>query len=107
MKSIRFDFDRLTEVFRRVHSEKEKAVVDDRWQTEVMRRIRNLDPVEHRTNFLTVFEEFIWRLAPVACVLIITVAIMLMLTDFTSESEIFNLFINNSDEISLGEILQL
>ena len=107
MKSINFEFDRLMEVFRSVHLEKKKAAVHDRWQLEVMRRIRNLDPVGYRTPFLTVFEEFIWRLAPAACVLIITLAVMLMLTDFTAENEIFSLFINNSDEISLGEILQL
>ena len=107
MKSIRNEFDRLIEVFRRVHSEKEEAAVNDRWQFEVMRRIRNLEPAEHRANFLVMFEEFIWRMSPVACVLLIALAIILMLTDFTSDNEIFSLFLNNSDEISLGEILQL
>ncbi len=107
MKSIRYEFDRLIEVFRGVHSEKKEAAVNDRWQLEVMRRIRNLEPAEHRVNFLTMFEEFIWRLSPVACVLLIALAIILMLTDFTSDNEIFSLFLNNSDEISIGEILQL
>ena len=107
MKSIRYEFDRLIDVFRRVHSEKNAAVVDDRWQLEVMRRIRNIEPAEHRANFLAMFEEFIWRLSPVACVLLIALAIILMQTDFTSDNEIFNLFINNADELSLGEILQL
>jgi len=107
MKSIRYEFDRLIGVFRRVHSEKKEAAVDDRWQLEVMRRIRNLEPAEHRVNFLAMFEEFIWRLSPVACVLLIALAIILMLTDFTSDNEIFSLFLNNSDEISIGEILQL
>ena len=107
MKSIRYEFDRLIDVFRRVHSEKNAAVVDDRWQLEVMRRIRNIEPAELRANFLAMFEEFIWRLSPVACVLLIALAIILMQTDFTSDNEIFSLFLNNSDEISLGEILQL
>ena len=107
MKSIRNEFDRLIQVFRRVHSEKEKAAVKDGWQREVMRRIRNLDPLEHRVRFLEMFEDFIWRLSPAACVLLIALAVMLMLTDFTSDQEIFSLFLNNSDEISLGEILQL
>ena len=107
MKSIRYEFDRLIDVFRRVHSEKNAAVVDDRWQLEVMRRIRNIEPAELRANFLVMFEEFIWRLSPVACVLLIALAIILMQTDFTSDNEIFSLFLNNSDEISLGEILQL
>ena len=107
MKSIRTEFDRLIGVFRRVHSEKKAAVVDDRWQLEVMRRIRNLEPAEHRANSLAMFEEFIWRLSPVACVLLIALAIILVLTDFTSDNEIFSLFLNNSDEISIGDILQL
>ena len=46
MKSIRTEFDRLIEVFRGVHSEKGDAAVDDRWQHEVMRRIRNLEPAD-------------------------------------------------------------
>ena len=107
MKSIQSELDRLIQAFRQVHSGRQDAVVDDRWQLEVMRRIRNLDSVEHRAPFLVMFEEFIWRLSPVACVLLIAMAIMLMLTDFTPENEIFSLFINNSDDISLGEILQL
>ena len=107
MKSIRYEFDRLIEVFRRVHSEKEEAAVNDRWQQEVMRQIRNLKPVEHPLTFLEMFEEFVWRLSPIACVLLIALAIILMLTEFTSDNEIFSLFINNSNEITIGEVLQL
>ena len=107
MKSHRYEFDRLIEVFRRVHSERRNAGVKDGWQRQVMRHIRNLDPAEYRSNFLTLFEEFIWRLSPVACVLLIAMAIILMQTDFTPDNEIFSLFLNNSDEITLGDILQL
>ena len=107
MKTIRNEFDRLIEVFRRIHSETKDGAVNDRWQREVMRRIRNLDPVVHRASFLEMFEEFIWRLSPVASIGIITLAVLLMLTDFTSDYEIFSFFLNNADEISLGEILPL
>ena len=107
MKSVKYKIDRLIEVFRRVHSEKAKLAVNDGWQREVMRRIRNLSPAEYRVDFLSLFEEFIWRLSPVACVLLIALAIILMLTDFSSDNEIFSFFLNNFGEITLGDILQL
>ena len=107
MKFYRYEIDRLIKVFRRVHSERLNTDVKDGWQRQVMRHIRNLDPAEYRSNFLTLFEEFIWRLSPVACVLLIALAIILMMTDFNSDNEIFSLFLNNFDEITLGDILQL
>ena len=107
MKSVRYEIDRLIAVFRRVHSERINVDVKDGWQRQVMRHIRNLDPAEYRVNFLALFEQYIWRLSSVACALLIAMAIILMLTDFTLDNEIFSLFLNNFDEITLGDILQL
>jgi len=79
--------------------------VSGQFEAQVMRRIRALGPIHSRPDYLSLFEQFVWRLAPVTAVLIIILAAWAMQFDFASEFEITNIFMD--DPIGFNLIKQL
>jgi hypothetical protein len=102
MKSMKKeDHFRIRKVLAAAYREKEKAVVGDLWQTRVMGHIRSLGPLYPATSYLEFFERFVWRLAPVACALILILAAIFMQMDFISEYEMAKIFFDDPADISL------
>jgi len=86
--------------------EKEKAAVNERWENGVMRRVRSLGPLNAKTNYLELFEGLVWKLAPVACLLILALTVILTKLDFVSEYEIAKAFMEDPLDFSLFQFLQ-
>jgi len=97
----------LREILRRVHQEKEKVEIGDQWQQAVMDRIRSLGPIETKTSFLLMFEQLVWRCAPVTCLLIIGLTLLLSFVSFTPEDEAVQLLINGTEEPTLVQLFEL
>ena len=74
----------LREILRRAYEEKEKVEVGDRWQEDVMHRIRDLSEMEVSPSSLVLFEQLVWRLVPVTCLLILGLTVLLSYFDFIS-----------------------
>ena len=89
---------RLKKALISAYSEKKKVEVGDHWQTETMRRIRQIGPLESRTPYLLNFEQLIWRFAPVACALILVFCICLLKLDFAQEYEMSKLLLDDPVE---------
>lgn len=85
---------------------KEKAEVNGLWQIRVMSRVRSLGPLNVKTNYLEFFEGFVWKLVPVACLLILVLAIILAKLDFVSDYEIAKAFMEDPLDFSLFQFLQ-
>ena len=85
---------------------KEKAAVNEHWQIRVMSRVRSLSPLNAKTNYLELFERFVWKFAPVACLLTLVLAIILTKLDFVSDYEIAKAFMEDPLDFSLFQFLQ-
>jgi len=97
----------LREILRRAYQERENVEVGDQWQEEVMHRLRGLGEIEARPSSLVMFEQLVWRLAPVTCLLILGLTLLLSSFNFISNDDLMQLLINNTDEITLNQFFGL
>jgi len=97
----------LREILRRAYHERENVEVGDQWQEEVMRRIRELDEIEARPSSLVMFEQLVWRLAPLTCLLILGLTLLLSSFDFISGYDVIQLLMNSTEEITLNQFFGL
>jgi hypothetical protein len=104
MKHLHRKYGILIKILREVYFEKEHEAVGEHWQVNAMRRIRGLGPLEIRTNFSMLFEQFLWRLTPVTCFLILISTVLLFILDFTPEYDVFASLIYDTEKITLIQL---
>jgi hypothetical protein len=90
-----FEEEKLKEAFIKAYRPKDDLGAPESWAEEVMNHIRRLGPLGPKPRFLMQFEQLLWHFAPVACVLIVALAIYMMRVDFVPEHEIAELFLND------------
>lgn len=97
MESInKKDLARVLKALSSAYFRREKAEVADTWlEAGVMGHIRSLDPFYLRTSYFEFFQQFLWRLSPVACVLAVTLAVLILRMDFFSDYELAKIFISD------------
>jgi len=97
MKSIkRKDLARVLKALASAYFRREKAEVGDTWwEARVMGHIRNLQPFYLRTSYFELYQQFLWRLAPVACVLAVALAVVIVRMDFFSDYELAKIFVSD------------
>jgi hypothetical protein len=100
VKSLKKDYTKLKELLMRAYHEKEKPEVDELWQMRVMSHIRSLGPVSSRRRYFMLFEQSVWRLAPVTCLLILVLAVFLTKLDFIPDYELVKLFMDDPVEFT-------
>jgi len=104
VKPLQKKYEALKKIIREAYFEKEHAEVSEQWQVNAMQRIRNLGPVQSGPSFFMLFEQFVWRLTPATCLLIIVGAIIFLKLDFFPDYDMLTLFINNAEELSLAQL---
>lgn len=97
-------YSKLENVLKLAFREKGETKPSEQWQQNVMSHIQNLGPFHGHTNYFELFEKFVWRFAPIACVLIFMLTFCIMNLDFIPEYEIARLFEENPIEFSYIEI---
>jgi hypothetical protein len=107
MTAIKHQNEALRKILRRAYEEKEKVEVDNQWQKEVMRRIGELGEIEANPSYLVMFEQLVWRLAPVTCLLILGLTVLLSSVHFLSGYEAIQLLMNKTEEITLNQFFGL
>jgi hypothetical protein len=103
MKSHKNGHKKLKELLIRAYHEKEKSEVDELWQVRVMSHIRSLGPISSRERYFMLFEQSVWRLAPVTCLLILVLAAFLIKLDLIPDYEMTKLFIDDPLEFIFVE----
>ena len=104
MKSLQHKHEALKKILRKAYYEKENVEVSEQWRPNVMHRIRSLGPLKSKPNYLMPFEQFLWRLTPATCFLVLILVTVLLKFDFTPEYEVFTSFINDMEELSLVQL---
>lgn len=107
MQSLEYRLEVLKKILFQAYHEKEKLKLSDRWQADVMRRVRNSGPLTSPPAPLMQFGQFVWRLAPVTCLLIAVSAAVLLKFDFISDYRTLISFITDTEEISLVQLLPI
>jgi len=107
MNTIEHRLEKLTVMLRKAYREKENRPSGDQWQGEVMRRVRKLGPLLPRPDPLVAFGQFVWRLAPVTCLLIVVSTVLLLNFDFTPDYNALISAIPDAEEVSLVQLLPL
>jgi hypothetical protein len=99
-------FEKLLQALSIAYREKEKIEVGNQWQRDVMGRIRDIGPIQARSTYLFEFEQLVWRFAPVACAIIVVLAVGIIQFDFTAEYELANIFFDHSIELTALEFIE-
>ena len=93
------ELNNIISTFKTAHQEKEKIHVSDNWQRGVMNSIRSKN--NFRAGFFDLFQQFVWKLVPVTCVLALLLGICLTRIDILSDYELVKIFINDPSDLSV------
>jgi len=107
MKKLQQKYEALRRILREAYFEKEHGEVGEQWQVDAMSRIRDLEAIPCKPNFLAFFEHFVWRLTPATCALILIFAALLFKLDFTPEYEVFTSLIYDTEKVTLTQLFGL
>ncbi|MBT3312218.1 MAG: hypothetical protein HN737_05780 [Desulfobacterales bacterium] len=105
MKTFDGDNEKIEKVLVTAFREHEKSSVDgltDKvWQQNVMSSIRKIGLHKTEKEFTVLLGQFFWRLAPVACILIIIMTYFMYNFGFSVEYELSEAFLNQPAEYNL------
>jgi len=104
MKPLQRKYEALKKILREAYFEKEHAEVGEQWQVNAMRRIKGLGPIKFKPTYFMLFEQFVWRITPATCLLIIVGAIIFLKLGFFPDYDVLTLFINDTEELSLAQL---
>lgn len=96
--------EKLKSTLRQAYQGKEKIEVGDLCPDDLMQRIWELGTIPSTPRFLTMFEQLVWRLAPVSSLLILALTGVLLAIDLASGSDVFQLLLNGKEEFPLGQM---
>lgn len=90
------------------YNSREFCEVSGQWRMDTMRRIRQLGPVLPPTKYLASFEQFIWHLTPVACILILCMGTLIVHFGLIPDTQLVKFIINEKEEaLSLFSMMGL
>ena len=104
MKSPFSDVEAVLRALLQAYRGREAVEATDGWQAEVMRRVRNIGPLQPMPDRLMLFTQLVWRLAPAACLLVIVTGALLLKFDFASGSNLLTSFFSDTTEITLAQL---
>jgi hypothetical protein len=100
MKSINNEqFTRVMKALRTAYNQKERLDTGDMWQTRVMGHVLSLGVVSAKAGYFELFQQFVWRLTPVAFVLIGILSMALVKMSFFSDYEFTKALVSNSSDL--------
>ena len=96
----------LKGILRQAYQEKEKIEIVDAGPEEVMRRIRKVGAFQPAPSFLEMFGSFVWRLAPIVCLLILVLTAVSLAVDFAPRHDVFQVLMNGREELTLVPLFE-
>ena len=106
MNSARINNEKLKNILRHAYRKKEEIGAGDLSFEDLMRHIRQAGPIQMLPPFFEMFEPLVWKLPSVACLFILAFTALLLTLDFTSAHNLFEIFMNGKDEITLAQLFE-
>jgi len=97
------NYKKLEQALVGAYHQKESAEPDDFWEMRVMSHIRSLGPLNSEPGYFIIFDQFVWRFAAAACVLVLILSLYAFQTGIQPEYELANLFMDDSAELTFVE----
>ncbi len=72
--------------------------VDGAWRRKAMLRIREIGPLYSKVSSLGLFEQFIWQLTPVTCLIIAVMGTLIANYGWIPETHLVELILDESRE---------
>lgn len=95
----RKDLSKIFKALTSAYSKREDAEVGGTWwEARVMGHIRSLDTFYPAASYIEVYQQFLWRLAPVACLVALTLAVLIVRMDFISDYELAKIFASDPQD---------
>jgi hypothetical protein len=98
------DYIKLENTLIKAYREKEKPKASEQWEMNVMQHIRSLGALPFKTSPLELFEQFAWRFAPAACIMIALLTFWMVKLDFIPEDEMAKFSMKHPIEASYIEM---
>jgi hypothetical protein len=95
--------DKIENVLKAVYRHRGEAApqsLDPQWRASVLRQIRTLRP-DGEPPLVWLFQQYIWRLAPVACALILALGFWMTQTGLNPELDLVALSLDNPVSVNL------
>ncbi|OPY00447.1 MAG: hypothetical protein A4E60_02284 [Syntrophorhabdus sp. PtaB.Bin047] len=73
----------------------------EKWETQVMRSIRNLPDEMQGTSWTDLFGRLFWRVCPVACAIVILLAAAAFRYDVAPQQDLVQMFMDDTVETVL------
>ena len=99
--------ERLKRAFQEVYAAKARDELGDGWPSQVMRRVRQAGPLKSTTVFWSSFENLVWRLVPVSCVLVFLFGVLFMKMEIGSGYDYLGTVRAEMERPSLSELYGL
>jgi hypothetical protein len=96
--------EKLKELLRQAYRAREHREVGTGWQKSLMARVREIGPFQPEARFLPTFERFVWRLAPVMCLLALVLIAAFVGFEFASWEDPIHLLVNGAEESMLSRL---
>jgi hypothetical protein len=81
-------------------SKKEHMEISDNWRLMVMGHIRKMEP-RPEISYAELFQQFVWKLSPVAIAMVIVFLLFMAQTDFIYDYEIARILVEDPIQYSL------
>jgi hypothetical protein len=102
MKSTKEDkLGKLQKALSVTYAESAKGEVGELWSVRVMGHIKSLPAIYPGSGFLENLQQLVWRLSPVAIALVLLLSAAVLQSDFTSDYELAEMFVEDPIELSL------
>ncbi|MBW2673785.1 MAG: hypothetical protein JRD89_10290 [Deltaproteobacteria bacterium] len=95
---------KVREALSAAYREKETVHTGELWETRVMGHVRSLSAPASPADFSTLFGRFVWRFAPVACLLIVALTVGLVTLDYAPEYDITATFMTDPIESTVEQL---
>jgi hypothetical protein len=100
---MRDNTTKIREALSAAYREKETVHTGELWETRVMGHVRSLRAPASPADFCALFGRFVWRFAPVACLLIIALTVGLVNLDYAPEYEMTATFMADPIESTVEQ----
>lgn len=107
MKMTQNLYDKILTVFKVAHREKARPAVAGSWQQDVMRDIRRQAVAAPEPDDIWVVGLWLWRLAPVTCLLIVIAATLLASQDIIPQYEMATLLMDDPIDSMYVQVMEI
>jgi hypothetical protein len=97
--------EKLKSILRQTYRDKESLEVGGLRPEDFRDRLTEIGTIQPIPEFLAVFAQFVWRLAPVISLLILAFTGVLLALDLTSGYDVFQVLMNGREEPTLSQML--